>query len=269
MSTRNKGNNKGFDFDFKDSCGENSGFGAGFGASDNVPMSVRGKNKGFGFDIPENPDVTDAMDTDDINGPVSSSWGKGDSNTVTSGRPEIVPSLMGQGKLGLDNSLSSPISGDEKDGTLTPRAAVRSSPLVTSGSGLLRQGSGSRLSGATATAAATVEFSFDSPRIALPPGGAIGAGDYRSQLGRPQSAEKKRWLARANLLREGDSKVAKMAQEDEEASRILFGQEKYIYLEYLEWMGEDMFKPGVNECEIKCGQCTRAIGGCSWAPQPR
>ena len=88
-------------------------------------------------------------------------------------------------------------------------------------------------------------------------------------MDRPQSAEKKRWLARAYLLREGDTKVAKMAQDDDDASQLCLGPEKYIYLEYLEWMGEEMFQPGRNECEIKCGQCSRVIGGCTWDPNTK
>lgn len=269
MSTRNKGKDPSFDFDFKsDSVG-------GFGHSENFPApSVRGKYKGFGFDsIPDNPDLVEAamsVDQDELS--PGGNWGKGSDSAL---RPDIVPSLMGHDvgvgiKLGLINDV---VDMDSKESTLsptTPRSTVRVSPPANNHPPVFRQNSATRLSGASATAAAQVEFSFDSPRIAVPPNRVIGPGDtsWSPILGRPQSAEKKRWLARANLLREGDSKVAKMAQEDDEASQLLFGKEKYIYLEYLEWMGEDMFKPNVNECEIKCGQCQRAIGGCCWTPQP-
>ncbi len=137
-----------------------------------------------------------------------------------------------------------------------PLPSNRSSPLVTrvppfSGASQFqktslsiigRQNSGS-LSSVSATAAATADFSFDSPRIAFPPNLSSSYEGPWSPMERPQSAEKKRWLARANLLREGDSKVAKMAQEDDEASRLGFGHEKYIYLEYMDWMGEDIFQP--------------------------
>jgi hypothetical protein len=58
----------------------------------------------------------------------------------------------------------------------------------------------------------------DSPRIQIPAhrvNEVYGAGDKR-----PQSAEKRRWIARVNLLREGDSKVAKMADDDDVASEL-------------------------------------------------
>ena len=278
MSTRNRaGRGPAFDFDFKQ---ENYGSG-GFGGSDSVPMSVRGKNKGFGFDIAECADGPLSVESDGGSASStispSSTWGSG-RDAPPSSRPAIVPSLLGNDigvgiKLGIINDVPMSTDGESKDQGApdTPRSAggARASPLIANGPGAYRQNSATRLAGSSATAAAQVEFSFDSPRIALPPGRAIGPGDSTwTPVGRPQSAEKKRWLARANLLREGDSKVAKMAQEDDEASRLLFGKEKYIYLEYLEWMGEDMFKPNVNECEIKCGQCHRAIGGSCWTPQP-
>jgi hypothetical protein len=105
-----------------------------------------------------------------------------------------------------------------------------------------------------------MDLTFESPRILLPPQVHLGAGQ------RPQSAEKRRWLARAYLLREGDSKVAKMAEEDFKASRAFHASdEKYLYVEYLDWMTEELFQPDVTDCEIRCHQCTRVIGACSWS----
>jgi len=87
------------------------------------------------------------------------------------------------------------------------------------------------------------------------------------QFSRPQSAEKRRWLERMNLLRNsssqalllaqhhtstnseyvgsvvlgqsGDHKVARMADADIAASQIIYSNnEKYFHIEYLEWMGQ-------------------------------
>ena len=90
------------------------------------------------------------------------------------------------------------------------------------------------------------------------------------QFARPQSAEKRRWLERMNLLRNsssqalllaqhhtsnnnnsseyvgssaalgqsGDHKVARMAEADVAASQVIYSTgEKYFHIEYLEWMG--------------------------------
>jgi hypothetical protein len=105
-----------------------------------------------------------------------------------------------------------------------------------------------------------MDLAFESPRILIPPQGPLGAGL------RPQSAEKRRWLARAYLLREGDSKVAKMAEEDFKASRAYHASdEKYLYVEYLDWMSDELFQPEVTDCEVRCSQCSRVIGAASWS----
>ncbi len=101
--------------------------------------------------------------------------------------------------------------------------------------------------------------------------GGIGvAQGLPHQLGahlRPQSAEKRRWLERMNLLRQhsltnpathttgatdtaqlmyaptmigglNSDKVNRMAEADVAASQLIYsGDEKYFHIEYLEWMG--------------------------------
>ena len=100
---------------------------------------------------------------------------------------------------------------------------------------------------------------------------------------RLQTAEKKKWLARLSLLSGGGSgvpvstaadskgsynsnssynssytnsesnsynvqteaKFAKLVQDDENALQASVGKEKYLYLEYLEWMGYNMLLPGM------------------------
>lgn len=93
---------------------------------------------------------------------------------------------------------------------------------------------------------------------------------------RPQSAEKRRWLERANLLkshhpnaRYSSDKIEKMAKEDDEATRMDFGGNNYIHLEYLEWMGTDILSPDIESGEIKCTQCKHVIGKWTWKATPR
>ena len=153
-------------------------------------------------------------------------------------------------------------------------------------------------------AAAAVE----SPRIAFPHG-CRDSFAYPSPRNRPQSAEKRRWLARVNLLKSGlgddhdiddfspsasemteisesfrhavatplssltstghDAKVAKLSRDDDEAIKLGFGQEKYIHLEYLEWMGEELLSSSVETGELKCGNCRSTIGSWTWNPTSR
>lgn len=81
----------------------------------------------------------------------------------------------------------------------------------------------------------------DSPRVQVPPTRMFeGASAYD----RPRSAEKLRWLARASLLREGDHKVASVADADELASQLAFDKDPYFHVEYLEWMGREIFQQG-------------------------
>jgi hypothetical protein len=125
---------------------------------------------------------------------------------------------------------------------------------------------------------------LESPRIPLPPHKVERSSfTYPSPRDRPQSAEKTRWLARVNLLGQGDSPgkgqgvcqghkgelIDKMSQDDDEAIKLGFGREKYIHIEYLEWMGEDLLSCDIDEGELKCGQCERIIGTWNWNPHPK
>lgn len=114
---------------------------------------------------------------------------------------------------------------------------------------------------------------LESPRIPLPPHKVERSSfAYPSPRDRPQSAEKTRWLARVNLLGEGAGGEAgwgassrsgqgqgrqghkgrgelidKMSQDDDEAIKLGFGREKYIHIEYLEWMGDELLSGDIDE----------------------
>lgn len=139
-----------------------------------------------------------------------------------------------------------------------------------------------------------VNSPLESPRIPLPPHRVERSSyTYPSPRDRPQSAEKTRWLARVNLLGQGDPSahgqsqgdlqgrgqgqgqghkgelIDKMSQDDDEAIKLGFGREKYIHVEYLEWMGEDLLSHDIDEGELKCGHCQRIIGTWNWNPHPK
>lgn len=154
---------------------------------------------------------------------------------------------------------------------------------------LSRPGSGYRsrapsgLSSHSSTAHHTANESLESPRITFPHGSRDSFA-YPSPRNRPQSAEKRRWLARVTLLKSGihhdtedstsdtlsylrhDEKVAKLSRDDDEAIKLGFGREKYIHLEYLEWMGEEILSPSVDSGELKCNHCHSIIGSWTWRP---
>eukprot|EP00597_Dinobryon_sp_UTEXLB2267_P001468 CAMPEP_0170069502 /NCGR_PEP_ID=MMETSP0019_2-20121128/8154_1 /TAXON_ID=98059 /ORGANISM="Dinobryon sp., Strain UTEXLB2267" /LENGTH=932 /DNA_ID=CAMNT_0010277565 /DNA_START=106 /DNA_END=2904 /DNA_ORIENTATION=- len=107
----------------------------------------------------------------------------------------------------------------------------------------------------------------DSPRVMIPPH-RVGEVGW-SPNDRPQSAEKRRWLARVNLLREregGDSKVAKMAEDDDNASMLAFGRDKYLCIEYLPWMGREVFQSNKDTGDICCSDCHKIVGSWQWKP---
>eukprot|EP00602_Paraphysomonas_sp_CaronLab_P002207 CAMPEP_0185029152 /NCGR_PEP_ID=MMETSP1103-20130426/15290_1 /TAXON_ID=36769 /ORGANISM="Paraphysomonas bandaiensis, Strain Caron Lab Isolate" /LENGTH=716 /DNA_ID=CAMNT_0027563795 /DNA_START=211 /DNA_END=2361 /DNA_ORIENTATION=+ len=123
----------------------------------------------------------------------------------------------------------------------------------------------------------------ESPRIPFPPRGTRKSYVYPSPRNRPPSAEKRRWLERVHLLNSsapddrmehadhlrGHEKVAKMSHDDDEAIKLGFGQDKYIYLEFLDWMGEELLSPDIDSGELKCGHCSRVIGAWTWNPSSR
>lgn len=132
----------------------------------------------------------------------------------------------------------------------------------------------SRPSSATSTSLYSINnnnnnlHTFDeSPRVLIPPHRMHETG--WSPRDRPQSAEKRRWLARVNLLREGDTKVAKMAEDDDKASQLAFGRDKYLHIEYLPWMGNEVFSPDKDIGDICCVDCRRVVGSWIWKPSVR
>lgn len=122
---------------------------------------------------------------------------------------------------------------------------------------------------------------FDiSPRVVIPPHRQAQAQAQAAPLhytsnsstalfDRPASAEKRRWLARVNLLREGDLKVAQLAEQDDEQASLAFNEEKYFYLEYLDWMGKEVFVASKDYSDICCLGCKRVVGCWNWTPSQR
>lgn len=149
-----------------------------------------------------------------------------------------------------------------------------------------------------------------SPRVVVPPhthgvnlGLGLGSGGNASSGGpavpgsmypsnrmvaRPASAEKRRWLARVSLLREdgrdhkdgkgretkdGFDKVVALADQDDGAvafSLATSGSEQYFYVEYLDWMGKEVFEsPGRDYSDICCKQCRKVVGCWNWTPSSR
>ena len=120
--------------------------------------------------------------------------------------------------------------------------------------------------------------SEDSPRIPIPPHRMNE--EFSPRQGpywyRPQSAEKSRWLARVSLLQGGsisrvnsNSRVARMAQEDEEAVRLGWGGDKYVHLEYLEWMGQEALQGHKVKGPLHCSGCQNVLGVYDWSPNER
>jgi hypothetical protein len=120
------------------------------------------------------------------------------------------------------------------------------------------------------------------------------------QYPRPQSAEKRRWLARMNLLHQGngphsqvpsdmmvteggtgmvdsqdhrgsgDFKVARMAEADDAASQLVYaGPDKYFHVEYLEWMGPSALQGESDSGDICCVSCKNVLGAWMWNPSSR
>jgi hypothetical protein len=108
----------------------------------------------------------------------------------------------------------------------------------------------------------------ESPRVILPPAKMF---DGWSAHDRPRSAEKLRWYARANLLKEGDTRVASIAEADDVASQLAFDKDPYFHVEYLEWMGKELFGSGheYDHGELCCPGCRHVVGSWTWTPSVR
>lgn len=66
-----------------------------------------------------------------------------------------------------------------------------------------------------------------------------------------------------------DRSVAKLAADDDDALRLLVGCEKYIYVEYLDWMGQAVLGGDADSGEITCFGCKSVIGSWIWNPNER
>jgi hypothetical protein len=64
----------------------------------------------------------------------------------------------------------------------------------------------------------------------------------------------------------GDSKVAKMAEDDDNASTMAFGRDKYLCIEYLPWMGREVFQSNKDTGDICCSDCHKIVGQWQWKP---
>ena len=98
---------------------------------------------------------------------------------------------------------------------------------------------------------------------------------------RPQSAERRRWLARVSLLRADpkeniakhpavpDEKSVKLAADDQGVvDKHDKGEGQFFCIEYMGWMGMDPLTASVDEGKIECPGCTKPIGSWSWNPDP-
>jgi len=85
------------------------------------------------------------------------------------------------------------------------------------------------------------------------------------------SVEKSKWLDRLKLLQASndDKALTVMADADDDAQRLAAGNDKYIFLEYLEWMGADCFRLGNDIGELYCFNCKKPIGSWTWTPSDR
>jgi hypothetical protein len=81
-----------------------------------------------------------------------------------------------------------------------------------------------------------------------------------------------------NLLRDkrdtthdnGDAKVTQVALADDATVHSYDGGTgKYVHLEHLPWMGQDILDGALEEGDISCPQCKHVIGSWSWNPHPR
>lgn len=62
--------------------------------------------------------------------------------------------------------------------------------------------------------------------------------------------------------------MGRLAKADDEAANLGMGSGKYIHLEYLSWMGDDLLM-GPDEGDIRCNCCQNLIGSWSWIPHER
>lgn len=151
-----------------------------------------------------------------------------------------------------DNSQESPIM-------------LQNPPILNSQNAFIPVKTNSSNSGSFSVAPPPNHFD-ESPRVSVPPH-RIHAG--WSSHDRPKSSEKRRWLARANLIREGHNALERVAEADEFASQSAFDHDKYFHIEYLDWMGADVLDVKKDNGEICCPGCKHIVGSWSWNPSRR
>ena len=263
------------------------------------PMkSTRGPGRTFDFDIPiinlNGGDAKAGGGSNDFKDPSSPGTGRGGVGSGNlSGRLQTqqgAQQSLGQlsARSGSGNTMSPKISARhhyEEGGGGSVSFASDSKPsgsVSMAKAAMLNAGNNSArgppmhpsISSRPSSATSTSLYSYgaagsgvhdDSPRIQIPAHRAQEQQDKR-----PQSAEKRRWLARVNLLREGgDTKAAKMADDDDAASQLGYGDDKYFHIEYLDWMGKDLFRLNNDVGDICCFNCHKAVGSYYWKPSVR
>ena len=116
----------------------------------------------------------------------------------------------------------------------------------------------------------------EKPRSLQLPISSLGEGAGGRHRERPQSAEKRRWLARVSLLKADakesiarapdvpDAESAKLAaQDDDVVESVQEGHSQHLFLEYLEWMGRDPLS-GADDGDLHCPSCSKVLGRWSW-----
>ena len=138
-------------------------------------------------------------------------------------------------------------------------------------------GNGSSSSSSSSGSSSGGNDSGASSRLRLPINGSIRTSSGTSSgRERPQSAEKRRWLARVSLLKADakesisrpplvpDDKAAKLAADDDSVvEHMQMGSSKHMFLEYLEWMGREPLA-GESEGLLQCPNCQKVLGSWAW-----
>ena len=220
----------------------------------------------------------------DAKGPGGPGGTGGDEMDVDSVAP--VTSRHAQAKVFFGDDASSELEGGDMDVSQTPVAAVRGPMSARETRIAFEDDSGGGFSSITVVNPDASAGSRDSS-LRLGPGSgkpcslqlpmgtlADGGGGLRRE--RPQSAEKRRWLARVSLLKADakesisrapdvpDAKSAKLAaQDDDVVESVQEGHSQHLFLEYLEWMGREPLS-GADEGGLHCPSCKKVLGRWSW-----
>jgi hypothetical protein len=167
------------------------------------------------------------------------------------------------------------------DSKSTDHMDVSSTPNLDRHTHASSSGSQSRSSLRGHTLALQAEGSGSVP-LGHPGSGAVPRGlQLALQKGyeRPQSAEKRRWLARVSLLNADskesmsvhppvpDAKTSQLAAQDADMVDLIDNSSNsLLFLEYLSWMGESPLCSERDEGGLACPGCLRSIGYWKWLP---